>query len=217
MNSLGEASVEMIKEIGNIGAGHIMMSISQTTHVDTKIDITRVYDLDGSQLSQIVPYLKDPVYALDFIFESSISGGFLLVFPKKLDEKVLITLRSASASALANLVTSYARSMEDYIGIKCNISLRKRYEDIESVMLSEVFAPCLGTQKKMLLIDTRYSVGSSFMTGHTFLYFNPENYENIIKAALRQNTAFAGTDFQRSGFSLQFSPAEKLYNPTRRW
>ena len=182
MNSLGEASVEMIKEIGNIGAGHIMMSISQTTHVDTKIDITRVYDLDGSQLSQIVPYLKDPVYALDFIFESSISGGFLLVFPKKLDEKVQITFRSASASALSNLVTAYTRSMEDYLGIKCNISLRKRYEDIESVILSEVFAPCLGTQKKMLLIDTRYSVGSSLMTGHTFLYFNPENYETIIKA-----------------------------------
>ena len=182
MNSLGEASVEMIKEIGNIGAGHIMMSISQTTHVDTKIDITRVYDLDGIQLSRIVPYLKEPVYALDFVFESSISGGFLLIFPKKLDEKVLITFRSASGSALNNLMTAYARSMEDYLGMKCNIALRKRYEDIESAMLSEVFASCLVTQKKMLLVDTRYSVGSSLMTGHTFLYFNPENYETIIKA-----------------------------------
>ena len=182
MNSLGEASVEMIKEIGNIGAGHIMMSISQTTHIDTKIDVTRVYDLDGIQLSRIMPYLKEPVYALDFVFESSISGGFLLIFPKKLDEKVLITLRSASASTLTNLVTAYARSMEDYLGIKCNITLRKRYEGIESVTLSEVFASCLGTQKKMLLIDTRYSVGSSLMTGHTFLYFNPENYETIISA-----------------------------------
>lgn len=182
MNSLNEMQDGIIKEIGNIGAGHIVMYLSQITKAKTELDISRVYELDNKQLGNISKYLTSKIYAIDYRFDPAPAGGFLLLFPKEAPQNVLIFLRSASATSLNNLTTAYSKSLEDYIGIKCKITLKKRYEETESTILSEVFDSSFTGKDKLLLIDTRYNIESTPMDGHMFLYFDSKEYGNITNA-----------------------------------
>ena len=180
MNNLNEMQNEIIKEIGNIGAGHVVMYLSKLTRAETEIDITRVYEFNANTFNKILNYLSNKIYAIDFELEPEKSGGFLLVFPYKTEEKVIIPLRSTTIGSLNNIVTAYSKSLEEYLSIKCKLNFKKRYEDIESKILGEVFKPRFVDKNKVLIIDTRYRIESTTMSGHMFLYFNSNEYDTII-------------------------------------
>lgn len=180
MNSLNEMQEGIIKEIGNIGAGHIMMNLSLMTKVKTDMDITSVYEFKSSEFWHITQYLKSSIYALDFRFIDTFRGGFLLLFPKEVLPKVIISMRSASSVTLNNLLTGYSKSLEDYLGIRCRLEIKKRYDSIESEIVQDVFGTAFDGKDKILLIDTRYSMESKPMTGHMFLYFCSEDYDSLL-------------------------------------
>lgn len=180
MNNLDEMQEGIIKEIGNIGAGHIVMYLSQITKAKTEIDVTRVYEYESQQFQNICKYLTKKVYAINYSTDPAPSGGFLLIFPKGTPQNVLILLRSASAQSLNNLTTAYSKSLQDYLSITCKINLEKRYEDTESKILSDVFSEPISGEDKLLVVDTRFSVESTPMDGHMFLYVKPKDYSSII-------------------------------------
>ncbi len=180
MNNLDEMQEGIIKEIGNIGAGHIVMYLSQITKAKTEIDVTRVYEFETQQVQNICKYLTKKVYAIKYHTDPAPSGGFLLILPKETPQNVLIPLRSASTPSLNNLTTAYSKSLEDYLSITCKINLDKRYEDTESNVLSDVFSEPTSYEDKLLIVDTRFSVESTPMDGHMFLYVKPKEYSNII-------------------------------------
>ena len=100
LNELNEMHMDVLREIGNIGAGNAMTALSQLINKKVDMGIPKVQILEFKELAEVLGGAEMPIVGILFNVEGDIKGMMMFV------------LEQASAHHLVNIIM--ARDIDDF-------------------------------------------------------------------------------------------------------
>lgn len=184
--------LDALKEVSNVGAGNAATSLSMILghKVDMSVPsvnmvkLTDIYELAGEK----------EVYGIILRVIGDIQGNILIVFEKKLGDKIiegLAGIREASFSELGNSVLSeignimsagYMNSISQFTGLSISPSVPAVSYDMLSAIVGTVFLESYQYDEYILDIETIFKDSSEIDFGINFYYIPvPGSLEKILK------------------------------------
>lgn len=192
--------LDVLKEIGSIGAAHAATSLSQL--LDKKIEMLvpnvnfvsfdEMFDLAGGSERIVVGILKK--------IEGDLSGNMFYLLPiesanqltKRLVGETSIDFHNSTVSELAIsamqevgniLAGAYLSALSDFTKLKIQPTVPSLCVDMVGAIISYGLIELSHHYDEAIIIDTKIIVeGSSSVDGHFFLLPNPEAYISLFRS-----------------------------------
>lgn len=195
--------LDVLKEVGNIGAAHAATSMSQL--LDRKIEMyvpnVELVSFDG--MFDLAGGAETVVAGIFLRFEGDLSGSMFFVLPldsanhfiKRLigDETFDFTSRTipeigiSAMQELGNILSgSYLSALSDFTGLKIYPTVPSLSVDMVGAIVSFGLIEVSHHSDEVIVIDTQITEedveGMSNITGHFFLLPDPSSYLTIFRS-----------------------------------
>ncbi len=187
---------DVLKEIGNIGAGHAATALSKMIdkQVDMRVPKARLLPFDeialslgGEEVVVTAIFLRvigDAPGNMFFIFSRSSSKKLLrdMIGLEVADEGYSELERSALSEIGNILAGSYLSSLSDFIKLNMQPTVPSLAIDMAGAVLSYGMIEYGYMGDQALLIDTTFMEGREKVEGHFFFIPDPDSVERIFRA-----------------------------------
>jgi chemotaxis protein CheC len=197
LQRLAAFQLDVLKEVGNIGAGHAATALSQLLGrpVDMKIPLVRI--LSFEQIADSLGGSEAVVVAIFLRVDGGAPGNmfFILSLPsakKLLDQMVGIPATDPNSftemeiSALQEigniLVGSYLSSLADFTGLQFVPTVPSMAIDMAGAILSFGLIQFGQMGDRALLIDTAFLEGEYEVAGHFYFIPDPQSFDRLFNA-----------------------------------
>jgi chemotaxis protein CheC len=194
---LAEFQMDVLKEVGNIGAGHAATALS--TLLDKPIDmlVPKVRMLPFEEICESVGGAETVVLAIFLRVEGDAPGNMFFVLNLEsaknmlrhligFDEKVEDPYTEMELSALNEigniLAGSYLSSLADFTHLHMLPTVPSLSIDMAGAILSYGLLQFGQMGDQALLIDTKFFEGENEVQGHFFLIPDPHSFAKIFEA-----------------------------------
>lgn len=198
--NLEDLHVDVLREIGNVGAGHATTSLSEFLGKSIKMTVPEVNILPFEEVPEVVGGPEKLVAGVYMRFEGEAPGSLMLLFDKA-DAQQLIELlmgdmagpqdRSAELgemerSALmetGNIVaSSYLTAMGDMTKMEVSPTVPAVAVDMAGAILQVIlFQVDEEISEHVILIGTEFSHENDKVRGHFFLIPDQESFPKILR------------------------------------
>lgn len=194
---LDSSHMDLMREIGNIGAGNAATALAQLIHRKVLMDVPEVDVPDYSQLPEIVGGADASVVGILSYIKGEL-GGMLLFVVDKDDAKKLVNLlmgREEEAQGeldemdmsamkeIGNIITgAYLSSLAMLTKLKVTYSAPYMAIDMAGAILSAPAVEFGTASGKVLLVKTRFRGTNGGITGYLILAPNEHSYEAIVES-----------------------------------
>ena len=196
IENLNDFMMDMLKELGNIGAGSAATSLATmiSKKVDMKIPNVRV--LEFKDVAAILGGEENLIVGIYFELSEDIVGN--MMFALDLDSAINLTnilynrkkegidLDEMDLSALSEvgniLASSYANSLSALTGLKIFISVPSMTVDMAGAILSVPAIQFGHIGDHALMIETVFMEDANLVSGNFFLLPDPESFTKILKS-----------------------------------
>ncbi len=193
----GEFQLDVLKEVGNIGAGNAATALSKLLNKPVEMKIPKVNILPFEEVSDIVGGAERVVIAIFLRVVGEAPGNMFFILSQESAKKLLTNLAGITVqeegnysemelSALSEigniLVGSYLTSLSDFTRLNMSPTVPGIAIDMAGAILSYGLIQFGEMGDNALLIDTSFLEGKDQVEGHFFLIPDPESFRKIFTA-----------------------------------
>ena len=196
LDNLNSMQIDVLKEIGNIGAGNAATALSKMIAKRIDMDVPKVNILEFKDVAELVGGPEAVVVGIYFKVTGDIKGSIMFLLDKQsakflisllmVVEEAVDTLSEMEISALQEvgniLAGSYLSSLSSLTGLKLLVSVPSLALDMAGAILSVpviLFGQC---GDKVMLIETDFIEGSQHVKGNFFLIPDEDSFEILLKS-----------------------------------
>ena len=188
--------IDILKEIGNIGAGNAATSLSKMINSKVDMEVPCIEILDTEKIVEILGGEEQTVAGIYISFFGDINGTILLILDKESSDNILTILfgqkpvdifyNEMEASALqeiGNIMSSaYINSISGFSNLKINISVPAVSVDMAGSILSVPAIEYGQISDKIILIENKLMEGNNEIVGKFFLMPDIESFKILFKS-----------------------------------
>ncbi|MZQ81567.1 CheY-P-specific phosphatase CheC [Paenibacillus sp. 5J-6] len=196
-SQLAEFQMDVLKEVGNIGAGHAATALS--TLLDKPIDmlVPKVRMLPFEEICESVGGAETVVLAIFLRVEGDAPGNMFFILNldaaknmlrdliglKIEDQEEYSELELSALNEIGNILAgSYLSSLADFTNLNMQPTVPALAIDMAGAILSYGLLQFGQMGDQALLIDTKFLEGENEVQGHFFLIPDPESFGKIFSA-----------------------------------
>ncbi|WP_432359302.1 chemotaxis protein CheC [Sporosarcina sp. UB5] len=195
--------LDVLKEIGNIGAAHAATSLSQL--LDRKIDmlVPKVSLVSFDEMFDLAGGAERIVAGIFLRIQGDLSGSMFFVLPidsaNKFIRRLIVDetfdfsavpipeMGISAMQELGNILSgSYLAALSDFTGLKVHPTVPSLSVDMVGAIVSFGLIEVSHYSDEVIVIDTRIEEededGNSSVDGHFFLLPDPESYITIFRS-----------------------------------
>lgn len=202
-HEITDMHLDVLKEIGNIGAAHAATSLSQLLSRKIEMHVPKVSLVSFDEMFDLAGGAERIVAGIYLRIQGDLSGSMFFVLPidsanqfiRRLigDEdfdfsKTPIPEMGISAmQELGNILSgSYLAALSDFTGLKVHPTVPSLSVDMVGAIVSFGLIEVSHYSDEVIVIDTRIEEqgddGNSSVDGHFFLLPDPESYITIFRS-----------------------------------
>ncbi|WP_281887597.1 chemotaxis protein CheC [Paenibacillus sp. YYML68] len=196
-NSLPEFQMDVLKEVGNIGAGHAATALSKLLDKPVDMLVPKVRMVMFEEIADSVGGAEAIVIAIFLRVEGETPGNLFFILTQESAKKLLRNLvgievvsedgytemEISALSEIGNILAgSYLSSLADFTQLNMQPTVPALSIDMAGAILSYGLLQFGTMGDQALLIDTKFLDGKDEVEGHFFLIPDPESFEKIFVA-----------------------------------
>lgn len=189
--------MDVLKEVGNIGAGHAATALSRLLDKPVDMNVPTVRLIPFEQIADRIGGFEKVVIAVFLRVEGDAPGNMFFIIEEGSARKLLNSLLSIDTqsksgytemefSAIAEigniLAGSYLSSLADFTQLSMSPTVPAITIDMAGAILSYGLEQYGEMGDSALLIDTTFLEGQEKLEGHFFLIPDPESFDKIFSA-----------------------------------
>ena len=193
-NDLNSMQIDVLKELGNIGAGSAVTALSKMINKRIDMEVPKVELVEFNKLIEALGGPEELYAGVYFQMYGDLTGNILFLLPYESSKKLIdILLESieyacesdviekSSLEELGNIMaSSYVSSLAALTCIKINISVPALAIDMAGAILSVPAIQYSETGDEVLLIETSFSQGMFCMKGIFLLIPHIESFDRLL-------------------------------------
>ena len=202
-HAITDMHLDVLKEVGNIGAAHAATSMSQLLDRKIEMYVPNVELVSFDEMFDLAGGAETVVAGIFLRFEGDLSGSMFFVLPldsanhfiKRLigDETFDFTSRTipeigiSAMQELGNILSgSYLSALSDFTGLKIYPTVPSFSVDMVGAIVSFGLIEVSHHSDEVIVIDTQITEedveGMSNIDGHFFLLPDPSSYLTIFRS-----------------------------------
>jgi chemotaxis protein CheC len=194
---LADFQLDVLKEVGNIGAGHAATALSKLLDKPIDMLVPNVLMLPFEEICESVGGAETVVLAIFLRVEGDAPGNMFFILNLEsaknmlrhligIDVKVEEPYTEMELSALNEigniLAGSYLTSLADFTHLHMSPTVPSLSIDMAGAILSYGLLQFGHMGDRALLIDTKFLEGENEVQGHFFLIPDPDSFAKIFEA-----------------------------------
>lgn len=196
VDDLNIMQIDVLKEIGNIGAGNAVTALSKMVSKKIDMKVPKVNIVEFKDVADLVGGAEVLVSGIYFQLLGDITGSIMFIIDKT-SSKLLTNLlmgkddfnpeldemeRSALKEVGNILAGSYLSSLSSLTGLKINVSVPSLAIDMAGAIMSVPIALFGQVGDHVLLIETEFIEGSNLVKGNFFLIPDGDSFEILLNS-----------------------------------
>lgn len=196
-DNLGEFKLDVLREIGNIGAGHAATALSRLLDRPVDMDIPKVKLLPFEEIAEEVGGAEQVVIAIYFRVEGDAPSHLFFMFEleparrllsellqvKDLDEDNFSEMDISALSEIGNILAgSYLSSLADFTQLAMSPTVPQLAIDMAGAVLNYGLIQYGEMGDCALFIDTKFLQDVQDIQGTFFLIPDPDSFAKIFAA-----------------------------------
>ncbi|WP_409348116.1 chemotaxis protein CheC [Paenibacillus gyeongsangnamensis] len=189
--------MDVLKEVGNIGAGHAATALSKLLDKPVDMLVPKVRMVHFEEIADSVGGAEQVVIAIFLRVEGETPGNLFFILSLESAKKLLRNLvgievvndeeysemELSALNEIGNILAgSYLTSLADFTRLSMSPTVPSLAIDMAGAILSYGLLQFGQMGDQALLIDTKFLDGSDEVEGHFFLIPDPESFERIFVA-----------------------------------
>lgn len=200
LNELNDMQFDVLKEIGNIGAGNATTALAKMLNIKVDMSVPNVALLPFSEIASVVGSEEDIVVGILIGLEGEVNGMMMFLFDMKSAHHLVNSLMMrdiheqedsgdmssfsemdmSALNEIGNIVSgSYLNALASLTGLKMICSIPSLTVDMVGALLSVPAAEFGKYGDKMLMIQSEFGE-DDFVTGYFLLIPELESYDKIL-------------------------------------
>lgn len=197
-NKFGDFQFDVLREVGNIGAGHAATALSKLIQkeIDMKVPQVKIISFDeiadsvgGAEALVVTVFLRvegdcpgNMFFIVDFASARNLLEQMLGMKTDNSDE-FLSEMEISALHEIGNILTgSYLSSLADFTKLTLHPSVPALAIDMAGAILSYGLIELGRSGDFALTIDTAFFEGKHEVKGHFFLIPDPESFEKLFSS-----------------------------------
>jgi chemotaxis protein CheC len=192
-----ESNMDVLKEIGNIGAGNAATALSLMLNKPIDMSVPKVRILGFEEVSDVVGGAEQIVVAIFLRVEGDAPGNLFFILSIESAKSLLRRLAGINVSEndtfnemeisalneIGNILSgSYLSSLADFTNLSMYPTVPSLAIDMAGAILSYGLLQYGDMGDDALLIDTKFVEGDQVVDGQFFLIPDPESFSKIFKS-----------------------------------
>ncbi|MCG7342891.1 chemotaxis protein CheC [Sporosarcina sp. ACRSL] len=195
--------LDVLKEIGNIGAAHAATSLSQLLDRKIEMHVPKVTLVSFDEMFELAGGAERIVAGIFLRIQGDLSGNMFFVLPIDSANEFIRRLIGdatfdfhalpipdigiSAMQEIGNILSgSYLSALSDFTGLKVHPTVPSLSVDMVGAIVSFGLIEVSHYSDEVIVIDTRIEEegddGSSTVDGHFFLLPDPESYITIFRS-----------------------------------
>jgi chemotaxis protein CheC len=195
---LAEFQMDVLKEVGNIGAGHAATALSTLLNKQVDMQVPKVRMLPFEEISASVGGAEEVVLAIFLRVDGEAPGNMFFILDLDSAKKLLkdlvgletvsegrdfTELELSALNEIGNILAgSYLTSLADFTNLHLSPTVPSLAIDMAGAILSFGLIQFGQMGDQALLIDTTFLEGNRKVQGHFFFIPDPESFDKIFIA-----------------------------------
>lgn len=195
IDNLNSNLLDVLKELGNIGAGNAVTALSKILNDKVDMKVPQVKLLNFSEIDDVLGGAEEPVVGIYFKMEGDVVGNIMfiltidsainiieLLLNKKKETKEFDDIEMSALSEIGNiLASSYINSLSQLTNLKLKTSVPSINIDMAAAILSVPAIQFSYISDKVLFIETELHENKRLINGDLFLIPEIESFEKILQ------------------------------------
>ncbi|AKF94577.1 chemotaxis protein CheC [Brevibacillus laterosporus] len=199
IKKLGEFQLDVLREVGNIGAGHATTALSQLIQkeIDMTVPQVRIISfqeiadfLGGDEVVVIAVFLRvegdcpgNMFFIIDIPSAKNLLQHLLGIVPQEEQEEIFSEMELSALHEIGNIMAgSYLSSLADFTKLNMQPTVPALAIDMAGALLSYGLIELGRAGDFALTIDTAFMEGNEKMQGHFFLIPDPDSFATLFQA-----------------------------------
>jgi chemotaxis protein CheC len=196
IDELNSLQIDVLREIGNIGAGNAATALSKMIAKRIDMDVPKVNILEFKNVAELVGGPEVEVIGIYFKVTGDITGSIMFLLDKK-SAKLMTNLLMgrpegddeldemdfSALQEVGNILSgSYLSSLSALTNLKLIVSVPSLAMDMAGAILSVPVILFGQVGDKVMLIETDFNEGTNHVKGNFFLIPDEESFEILLKS-----------------------------------
>lgn len=200
IRSLDEASLDALREVSNVGAGHAATALAQMTGRTIQITIPKVRCLPLGEVTSALGAEEEPVAALHQRVYGDLQANQLLVFPLELVHRLLQAvigsaprggaalsdlseLESSALREVGNILGSaYLNAVSRLLGLTLIPTVPGLALDMAGAVADHLVQEIGEVSDEALVLETALTAGESDLGGRVYLLPHPGDLPTLLRS-----------------------------------
>ncbi|MGD9677138.1 MAG: chemotaxis protein CheC [Vulcanibacillus sp.] len=197
INKVKDSHLDILKEIGNIGAGHAATALSKIIQKPIDMNVPSVDMLNFGDLEKLFSEEESVVVGIFLRLDGSIKANLFYIMPVITAKELLgkffkngvttgLDFSEIEISALLELgnilAGSYITSLADFTNLTMYPSVPSMTIDLANAILGFGLIPISQVSDVAILINTRFIEGENYLEGQLFLIPDPDAYAILFSS-----------------------------------
>ena len=196
IEELNSLQIDVLKEIGNIGAGNVAAALSKMILKRVDMDVPKVNILEFKNVAELVGGPETEVVGIYFKVSGDITGSIMVLMDKKSAKKLTNLLMSrndeedeldemdlSALQEVGNILSgSYLSSLSTLTKLNLTMSVPSLAIDMAGAILSVPVILFGQVGDKVMLIETDFNEGTYHVKSNFFLIPDEDSFEILLKS-----------------------------------
>lgn len=196
IEELNSLQIDVLKEIGNIGAGNAATALSKMILKRVDMEVPKVNILEFKNVAELVGGPETEVVGIYFKVSGDITGSIMVLMDKKSAKKLTNLLMSrndeedeldemdlSALQEVGNILSgSYLSSLSTLTKLNLTMSVPSLTIDMAGAILSVPVILFGQVGDKVMLIETDFNEGTYHVKSHFFLIPDEDSFEILLKS-----------------------------------
>jgi len=197
-NNLNNIHLDVLKEIGNIGAGNAATALAKLLNRKIDMDVPRVKIMDFRDVSETLGGAELPVVGILLEVSGDLTGNIMFILEQQAatllvnmlmgrepdaEHKEFTEIEISALKEIGNILAgSYLSSLSALTNLKIMPSVPDLAIDMAGAILSVPAIEFGKVGDTVLYIETEFSEGNDKVVGHFFLIPDFDTYDVLLKS-----------------------------------
>ncbi|MCG8539795.1 MAG: chemotaxis protein CheC [Clostridia bacterium] len=195
IDKLNSLVLDVLKEIGNIGAGNAATALAKMLNKKIDMNVPKVKVLDFADVPELIGGAESLVCSVLFTIEGDLKGSIMFLLDIN-SSKTLVRLlmdgyelnniddfAKSALNEIGNILSgAYVSSLSSLTGLNMKISVPSLAIDMAGAILSVPAIQFGQVSDKILIIETEFLEGSDNVSGYFLLVPDYDSYDVLLKS-----------------------------------